>query len=457
MFFPSSVHVPSPRSHHADLPRGLQIAVHNALSVAVNGREYAVDDGNTASEPLDQPARRQRGSLPEPPELTDSDDVDDGYKYVGGKSGQAEGAAEEEQRRLVSSTVDSAVATQPPSVSAAASIPLTLVDQRNRVVARGVFQQSGESAVPATVSQLPAALSADGGGSGRDALNQLADELSARLAQRIGGRMAQDANAAPSGGVEIALTDSAGRVVGVGTYFPHNPSQLEQSSASGLSSPQQQLPTPQQSQQQQVTDTLQLPAAVNPAGQNRAAQQPGARTSRTSSQTVQWCYGNPYDSIHCRPVPHNGKSYLHRHSRLVDTQLLPATSPIYTTDEEAAIERSRSPYYPASPRMVVIEPQHTTLYAAADITQSLATSLAVFPPVAPFMARPRSAAAEVEKQAVEAAQAAAPAEAAEGDRGVGVLAEEAAEARGTLAGEAAAAAATQPALPELGTGFRNQA
>ena len=47
-------------------------------------------------------------------------------------------------------------------------------------------------------------------------------------------------------------------------------------------------------------------------------------------------------------------------------------------------KRSRPSYYPATPRMVVIEPQHITLYPAADSTQSLATSRAVFPLVAPF-------------------------------------------------------------------------
>ena len=547
VFFPSSVHTTlTPRGHLSALPAGLQIAVHNAVSVAVNGREYAGsgessgDRGDSARggdggsevhkllySPIQRAQRRpwdelgqqqQRYGAHSHPTLR----LDEGGAYGGEDGGDSNAdsggragmqyalspplavvasnamvdraaGAEDEMRRLAASTVGAAedipqpsfaapslaYLSQPPPYpalapanTAASTLPLTLVDERNRLVARGGFQEQPESAPRYTASQPSALPPAAGGpavveygeGTGRgvgarEVVDRLLDYLSARLGQRIGGSgagvgvgarvggggalaAADNANTAQTGGVEIALTDAAGRVVGAGTYFPHSAPVTAQPPLVG--------PGGQQSQQQQqstqpppMTDAIQAPVTHPTA---RLPQQQNIVPSPPSvSPAVTHCYGNEYDSFYCRSTPHSSKKSIGRHHYLPDTEFLPATSPIYTTDEEAAVERSRSPYYPASPGMVVVEPQRPTLYSDSDITQSLATSLAVFPPVAPFMARPRSAAAAVAKQAVEAAGAAAPAMAAGEEEAEGV------------GGGAAPSVALSPALETLGTEFRDQA
>ena len=432
-------------------------------------------------------------------------------------------------RRLVSSTVGSAApfsdsqqqqqqqqqqqrqslvapALLPPAIPSqplvgSPSVPLTLVDERGRTVVRGVFQPlprttaSQSAAASPLVGGAAAAVSGGGlvvgGGQQAGALDQLVDLITARLAQRLPTRNgggaggggggsglvgAANANAAlsPSGGVEIALTDSAGNVVGSGTYFPHGPARAQQARAAlGLSQPPVQQQQQQQSQQQQ----LQPPSAAA-AGQFNSQQRSPAVTAPSSSAAAPvtarpangaastatstrrpaavQCYDNMYDSAYCQHLrPRNGKAANTRLlRRLSDTQLIPATSPVFTTGDEAVIQRSRLYGNAPPPRMVVIEPQRTILYSQADITQSLAPSLGVFPPVAPFMARPQSAAAAVQKQALEAAEAAAPAEAAEEEEGGGV--EGVAAAEEVEAAEAGLAAGPLAPARE-GTEFRNQA
>ena len=456
---------------HVTAPPRLQIAVHNALSVAVNGHEFT--DSGDEQQPLGQRATR-----PYYPRRMDGDEnADEGSADAGGRPllagpENANRAYEEALRRLVSSTVGSALGAQQPTVAPAtpaylsqllpsallraapnaASVPLTLVDEHNRVIAHGVFQQRDDTALPGPTMQPALSTLVGGavglagaGGTEQAAFNQLVDVLTARLTQRMsgfagsGGGVVQAAvdsgNAALGRGVEIALTDNAGNVVGAGTYFPHNPSRAEQQAA--LIAPQK-TDTYQPSSTATATQTPQQPASSPPSAPTRLVRtKPDSRPPTMLPD----CYDNVYDSVYCQHTPRSSKPSLSRLRRLSDTQFLPATAPVLTSDEEAVIERSRRPY--PAPRLAVLEPQHTTLYADSDITESLAPSLAVFPPVAPFMARPRSAAAEVKKEAVEAAEAAAPAEAAAG---------------GTVGESAAAIVEEVPAATEaLGTEFRDQA
>ena len=438
---------------------GVQVAIHNALSVAVNGREYTA--GGEAGGGESQELRYR----PEPPRVRvqagseqrvggsvhgSDDDEDEGYerssdeanarlqplhRLVKGNGEVAAAVAQEEEeqgelRRLLTPTITAALraleqqrysdrATSAPlaafpsqSPPSAASVPLTLVDHNNRVVARGVFQQqqNGECAEGGYTAQPAATTQLGEGAVGRaaaerGAVEQLLSLLTAAAAQGSGvaGGVLTDGGvggAGSRGGVEIALTDAAGRVVGVGTYFPHSPSRAALA--------QQQPP-------QQTSEPL-------PTAASDAPTRPPPQASRRSgvASAIPECYGNEYDSQYCRLPPHSDE-HSSKHRRWApDTQFLPASAPVYTTDEQATVARSRMPHYPAAPRLVVLEPQHTTEYANADITQSLATSLAVFPPVAPFMARPRSGVAEVTRQASEAtapagaAPAAAAAEETEG-------------------------------------------
>ena len=447
-------------------PAGVQVAVHNV--VEVNGHEF-VDSSDSPQQqhkqrhPL-QPYRQlrprnQRATIPllsrvrldsEP----DGENRDEWDERSGSESDDRAmrrvGLSDADMRRLVQATVDSAVATdtQPQqrqplvvlsSVADSSLIPLTLVDERDRIVAASHFQPLTPTAVPIASSPVTAV----GGVGGQQqqqqqVVDQLVELISARLAQRmppltgLGGAgsgstaLAAGNGAAPSGGVEIALTDGAGTVVGSGTYFPHNPTGAAQpTSPLGLT----RIPVPQQQQQPQQLP-LQQPAA-NRAQSQQAASHPAApstagtvaadRAGTTVSPRIVRCYDNQDDSAYCHHVPLTDKaaiSSLRRH--LIDTQLTPAShSHILTTGDEAANENSRLHDGDVPPRRAVIEPQHTILYSKADITQSLAPSLGVFPPVPPFMARPQSATAEVQKQAAAAAETGAPAEAAEEGAAVG--------------------------------------
>ena len=437
--FHTSITLPSASALPVPAVPGVQIAVHNALSVSVNGHELTNDRDDVGG---DSQKRRYQPHLERQQQRVDD----------GGGAEEERLESEAQMRRLVSSTIGSAMAASyadewrqqlptalvvhsaspaPPSLAPAAStpIPLTLVDEHNSVIAHGMFQPNQDTlpAPPASVTSAAARDrgETDAGMDRQDALSRLAALIAARLAQRAdtvastGGRVPSAAadSSVNAGGVEIALTDSEGRVVGSGTYFPHQPA------------PSAVRPGAQQEQQQRAAPS---PTPTPPATHTATPQQ------FAKPRPIVECYDDAYDSRYCQHVQHDEWAPVNnkRRHRLVDTQLVPASSPNYSAGDEATVERSRlQQLYPTQPRMVVIEPQSTLLYSQADITQSLAPSLAAFPPVAPFLARPRPAAAELAKQA---AQAAAPTPGTIGE-----------------AGEEGAAELGGPGV--LGTEFRNQA
>ena len=251
------------------------------------------------------------------------------------------------------------------AVGSAPPVPLTLVDDNNRPIARGFFQPTNTPQPQQEgLRDSDSADRVNGGTFGRRGLRE-------RLGVGLNGgsRGTEDAGDGGGGnGMSIAITDENGDVVSRGRYFAD-------SSTPSLTSTSPPL-------------TLRAPSSTGSAPTHPVST-PSASIQQPQSLPPLRCWGNEYDDVHC-PLP-TSPYYQGGGQEGNEEEGGPSSGYVHTPYHAKTVFRSRTSH----PRRVVVVPQSFVDFAKSDVTMSLSPSLASYPPVPPFMARPQSAAAAI--------------------------------------------------------------
>ena len=334
------------RSSTADGLAGVSVSVSNNVQITVDGQRL-----RTSSLPLSTTSLPS--SFPTPDTSEPNLTPDTPLPHLGSSVG-----------------VGGASGRRPPP------IPLTLVDDHNRPIARGFFKSS-EVDERTTMDRrgppdrLGVGVGAGGGGGGGIGGSAGGGGGGTDVRDQVGtGMIGLDRlSSAPTGGVHLAITDEHGAVISHGTYVPDGADQPPH--------PTTAAPQPLSSTGAPPTITSSPPISS------------GSSSFPTWHYTRPPCYDNEYDTSDCERYPHP-----HHPTRRDDGEpaLLPSSDfSTFTPYHAQSVLHSRT----AHPRRAVIVPESIVDFAKSDVTMSVTPSLASLPPVPPFIARPQSAASAV--------------------------------------------------------------